>query len=252
MTPLRTDLTSPLLPSTPLGLDERSRLAGKSPIEVAREFESLLLGEMIGAMRKTIPDSGLLESSGANHMLDGVFDQELARSLTGRARLGIAEQIAAQIERRAGGRPAAPVTPVVGSVPEHVLPVAGRVTSGFGERRDPVGGGAEFHAGIDLAAPKGSQVRAIAAGTVSFSGNRGNAGNVVELQHGGGLVTLYAHLDRPLVAAGQKVGAGQVVATVGSTGRTTGPHLHFAVRRYGQAVDPTPLLAPSLARHQEG
>jgi len=245
MNPLRSDLTSPLLPSTPLGVDARSQLAGKSPIEIAREFESMLFAEMISAMRKTVPESGLLQSS-ANHMLDGVFDQQLARSLTGRAHLGIAEQIAAQIERRGGGHASVPGTPGAATPAPGVLPVAGRLTSGFGERRDPLGGGAEFHAGIDLAAPKGSEVHAVAAGTVSFSGKRGSSGNVVEVQHGDGLTTLYAHLDRPLVAAGDKVGAGQVVATVGSTGRATGPHLHFAVRRYGQAVDPASVLTPSL------
>jgi murein DD-endopeptidase MepM/ murein hydrolase activator NlpD len=115
------------------------------------------------------------------------------------------------------------------------------VTSGFGVRRDPITGTRAFHRGIDVAAPRGSAIHAVASGEVTFSGRRGRAGNVVEVRDGD-IVSTYAHVARALVHAGQKVAAGDVLATIGSTGRTTGPHVHFAVTRDGQAVDPAAIL----------
>jgi murein DD-endopeptidase MepM/ murein hydrolase activator NlpD len=123
-----------------------------------------------------------------------------------------------------------------------ILPVAGRLTSGFGARPDPFTGEARFHGGVDLAAPRGTPVRAVAAGEVVFAGRRGRAGNVVEVRHPGGLTTTYAHLERAAVAAGQKVDAGEVLATVGASGRATGPHLHFAAAIDGQPIDPAELF----------
>jgi murein DD-endopeptidase MepM/ murein hydrolase activator NlpD len=122
------------------------------------------------------------------------------------------------------------------------MPVAGRVTSEYGERRDPLTGEADFHAGLDLAAPRGTPVRAAASGTVEFSGRRGDAGNLVEIAHADGTRTRYAHLDSRKVAQGDTVHVGQVLGAVGSTGRSTGPHLHFAVERAGETIDPKPLL----------
>jgi murein DD-endopeptidase MepM/ murein hydrolase activator NlpD len=255
-----------LLPSTPHGVDQERSLRGKPPLEVAREFEAILAAQMIAAMRQTVPSGGLLPASASTRMLEGAFDHELARSITKRGDLGIARQLVHDLEMRAhdvapatatSGRAtgaAAPplvvrpngtaTTPAADAprVAATVRPVDGRVTSRFGVRRDPITGAAEFHAGVDLAAPRGAEVHAVAPGEVIFSGPRGNAGNVVEVRHPGALVTTYAHVDRTLVRAGQKVAAGDVVATVGSTGRTTGPHLHFAVQRAGHPIDPAQVL----------
>ncbi|MBS4025389.1 MAG: peptidoglycan DD-metalloendopeptidase family protein [Clostridia bacterium] len=117
-------------------------------------------------------------------------------------------------------------------------PVNGRVTSGFGFRKSPFGGGREFHNGIDIAAPTGTQVKAAGKGMVVFAGTRVGYGRTVIIDHGYGLKSLYAHNTSLAVKAGQWVEANQVIARVGSTGRSTGPHLHFTVELNGKAVNP--------------
>jgi len=118
-------------------------------------------------------------------------------------------------------------------------PITAQISSGFGWRRNPMGGrGGEFHDGIDLRAPRGTSIRAAGGGTVDFAGWQGGYGNTVIINHGNGITTLYAHNANNLVSAGQRVERGDVIATVGMTGRTTGPHLHFEVRINGTAVNP--------------
>ena len=117
------------------------------------------------------------------------------------------------------------------------------MTSPFGARTSPTTGAQEFHEGIDIGAARGTPIRAAASGTVTFAGQMSGYGNVVILQHAGGLQTRYAHQSAMSVAAGQTVTAGDVIGAVGSTGETTGPHLHFEVRLNGVAVDPAPYLA---------
>jgi murein DD-endopeptidase MepM/ murein hydrolase activator NlpD len=121
-------------------------------------------------------------------------------------------------------------------------PAQGPVVSGFGYRTDPLGGGSGFHAGIDIAAPMGSPIRACRAGKVVIAGWQGGYGNAVVIDHGGGMGTLYGHQSSIAVAPGQVVTAGSVIGFVGSTGRSTGPHLHFEVRLGGNPVDPMPYL----------
>ena len=116
--------------------------------------------------------------------------------------------------------------------------MAGRVTSRFGARRDPLTGARSTHPGVDVGAPAGTPIRAPAGGVVLSAGPRGGYGNAVEIDHGDGLVTLYGHAADLLVSAGDFVEPGQAIATVGSTGRSTGPHLHFEVRQGGRPVDP--------------
>jgi murein DD-endopeptidase MepM/ murein hydrolase activator NlpD len=125
---------------------------------------------------------------------------------------------------------------------EFAVPVDGLLTSDFGIRRDPFTGDEDFHGGVDLAAPRGTPIRVAADGEVVFSGRRGASGNVIVVQHADGVTTSYAHAERALAVAGQEVVAGDVIATVGSSGRSTGPHLHFAARRNGQLIDPRELL----------
>jgi murein DD-endopeptidase MepM/ murein hydrolase activator NlpD len=121
-------------------------------------------------------------------------------------------------------------------------PVRGRVSSGFGYRIHPVHGVGRDHVGLDIAAPAGVRVGAAAGGTVTFAGWRGGYGRLVIVDHGGGLTTRYAHLAGIEVATGTRVRAGATLGTVGSSGVSTGPHLHFEVRRQGVPVDPRPLL----------
>ena len=117
-------------------------------------------------------------------------------------------------------------------------PAQGRVTSGFGWRIHPITRRNELHQGIDIAASSGTTVVAAAAGKVTFSGWNGGYGNLVTIDHGGGIVTRYAHLSKRSVAKGDSISAGQAIGLVGSTGFSTGPHLHFEVRVDGEAVNP--------------
>ena len=116
------------------------------------------------------------------------------------------------------------------------------ISSGFGYRDDPFDGSAAFHAGLDFRGPVGAPIHAAAKGVVSFAGQREGYGNVIEISHGNGLVTRYAHMSAFLSAPGQQVAAGDVIGAIGSTGRSTGPHLHFEVRLNDRAVNPRPFL----------
>ena len=117
-------------------------------------------------------------------------------------------------------------------------PVPGRITSGYGMRRHPILGYTRMHAGIDFHASYGDPIYAAAAGTVAFAGRHGGHGNFVKLDNGGGLGTGYAHMSRIAVSPGQHVRQGQVLGYVGSTGLSTGPHLHYEVYRNGKTVNP--------------
>ncbi len=116
--------------------------------------------------------------------------------------------------------------------------VQGRVTSHFGRRTHPITGDADYHTGVDIHVPSGTAIRASQAGTVLFSGSRGGYGNTVIIKHGNAASSLYAHCERLLVKRGQNVYQGQVIATVGETGRATGPHLHFEIRIDNGNVNP--------------
>lgn len=128
-------------------------------------------------------------------------------------------------------------------------PVDGQleVTSSFGARRDPFYGRLALHTGIDLREDYGSAVRAVAAGTVTIAGPESGYGTLVEIDHGNGYATRYAHLSVASVAVGEKVGAGAAVGQVGTTGRSTGPHLHYEVRIAGEPVDPARYLKLAAA-----
>ncbi len=117
------------------------------------------------------------------------------------------------------------------------------ISSGFGNRRDPFVGSLAFHAGLDFPSPTGTSVMSAGAGTVSFAGHSSGYGNLVEITHPGGIVTRYGHLSKILVREGDTVDTGSVIGKVGSTGRSTGPHLHFEVRRNNSPTDPTRFLA---------
>lgn len=122
-------------------------------------------------------------------------------------------------------------------------PLKGRISSEFGKRVDPFTGAERRHKGLDIAAPAGSVVSAAASGTVKYSGWQEGYGNIVIIGHEGGYETRYAHNSDNMVRKGDAVTAGQPIAKVGSTGRSTGPHLHFEVRRQNTPVDPSDLFA---------
>ena len=133
----------------------------------------------------------------------------------------------------ANGGPAGP-----GEVTDHV-------TSGFGFRNHPITGDHRFHTGVDLRAAEGAPIRAAAEGIVKSAGPRGGYGNAVEIDHGDGTSTLYAHASALLVKEGQRVTKGEPVALVGQTGQATGPHLHFELRHHDRPVDPMAMVLPN-------
>jgi murein DD-endopeptidase MepM/ murein hydrolase activator NlpD len=134
---------------------------------------------------------------------------------------------------------------VLASTPS-LAPVSGFFSDGFGWRRDPIDGSREFHKGVDIVAPNGTPVRAAADGLVTAAGRMAGYGAMIHLAHGYGMGTRYGHLSRLMVVPGQRVKRGDVIGLVGSTGRSTGPHLHYEVFRAGAQIDPRKYLGETL------
>ena len=233
----------------------------------AAELASLFVYQMLAAMRRTVPKSGLLDKGFAHDTYLSLFDQEIARHMARREDLGLTALLQRQLkdadaDRQLPGRPDTalphPSTalharrataidayrqqagPTDGMF---MLPVEGQHTSGFGMRMHPIDHEERLHSGMDIAAPTGTPIQAAAAGQVVFSGTQAGYGNVVVIQHAEGYSTLYAHNTDNLVSVGTTVSQGQPIATVGSTGRSTGPHLHFEVRKDGKQLDPAQFFA---------
>lgn len=123
------------------------------------------------------------------------------------------------------------------------LPYPGKITSTFGHREDPFdGNGVETHKGLDISGPLGSPVKAMAKGEVEFAGKKGGFGNCIILKHGNGFETLYGHLSKILVKVGEPITIGQEIGRIGSTGRSTGPHLHYEVHKNGKKINPQSFL----------
>jgi len=133
---------------------------------------------------------------------------------------------------------------VTGNPTDLMWPVSGQVSSYFGWRPDPNSSGMSLHQGIDIDAPKGTKVASVLSGVVAYVGESPEYGLTVEVQHGGGLSSVYAHLDTIAVKEGQKVNRGDALGTVGATGNATAPHLHFELRKDGLEVDPMTVLPP--------
>lgn len=153
-------------------------------------------------------------------------------------RLGLSLARMAALERGLDGVP-------------QVMPASiDNISSGFGYRSDPFTGHGAMHAGLDFKGAIGAPIHAAAKGLVSFVGQRSGYGNVVEISHGNGLLTRYAHMSKFAAKVGQKVTAGDVIGAIGNTGRSTGPHLHFEVRINGRPVNPRPFLeiAPDVLK----
>jgi murein DD-endopeptidase MepM/ murein hydrolase activator NlpD len=178
----------------------------------------------------------VFDAASVREAAESALEQELGPEAA-RAR---ADGIAFTLALRQAGQP---VPTLLGGIATPIL--GARLSSPFGLRNDPLGGGAGFHSGVDLAARTGTPIRAVADGTVVTAGDCGGYGNCVIIDHGVSLATLYGHQSVVLVAEGQPVVAGQVIGLVGSTGKSTGPHLHFELRLNGIPIDPLLALAPS-------
>jgi murein DD-endopeptidase MepM/ murein hydrolase activator NlpD len=152
---------------------------------------------------------------------------QLAREMT--QRLDSLRELRGHMEERRSVLAATPT----------IWPVTGLVTSGFGYRRSPFTGARELHDGLDISAPHGSPIMAAADGMVAYAGPlSGGYGNVLYIDHGHGFFTFYGHTSQILVAPGARVRRGQIVAQVGNTGMSTGPHVHYSVRNKGVWVNP--------------
>ncbi|HET7754929.1 MAG TPA: peptidoglycan DD-metalloendopeptidase family protein [Anaeromyxobacteraceae bacterium] len=253
-------------PNVPSAEAQRERLR-----EAARSLESMVLKHLVTA-------SGAFKGGdgpGAAIRSD-LFATTLAESLAKGGGIGLAAQLERSlaaveapraeltVEPRSGetsgtsvrwfpastprahglGPPPSPFRPQGPSTTDiaTALPSNGPISSGFGIRSDPFTGAHRHHAGVDFAAPEGSEIRAARPGRVVSSGPRGGYGNAVEIDHGDGVTTLYAHASDLLVHPGDIVEAGQAIGRVGRTGRATGAHLHFEVRHDSRPRDPTRAL----------
>ncbi len=214
---------------------------------LAEQFESMLLAQMLREMKQAMtPDA---EDHGlGGQMMGDAITTEMAMALGRSGSLGLSALVGTALERLdasgveasapdASAGPASPVAPAAAVVPAP-LPGVAAVTSQYGWRTDPLDGRHRFHAGLDLRAAYGQEVRAATEGVVTFAGEKPGYGLVVEVSHGTGLETRYAHLSSAAVSQGEQVRAGDVIARSGRSGRATGPHLHFEVRQHGQPVDP--------------
>ena len=198
---------------------DRSRLR-----EASRALESLVVKQLVTASKAFTGGEGAGSAIRADMFADALADAMVKGGGIGLAR---------QIERSVMPDPA-DATPTPTATP--------RVTSAFGLRHDPFDGHLTRHAGVDLAAQEGEDIRAAAGGVVLRAGARGGYGDAVEIDHGGGVTTLYAHASELLVREGEQVAPGQPIARVGQTGRATGAHLHFELRKGGRPVDPSRAL----------
>jgi murein DD-endopeptidase MepM/ murein hydrolase activator NlpD len=165
-----------------------------------------------------------LPADNASHT-EAVLEETSRRGLLLSGRLGqVEEKLSFQADQLA-------LTPTL-------APAVGVLTAGFGLRSDPFTGAQEFHTGIDISSPTGGRVVAPASGTVVRIGWSNGYGRIVEIAHGFGIRTTYAHLEATRVAEGQRVRRGDLIGLVGSTGRSTGPHLHYEVQVGGRPVNP--------------
>lgn len=178
------------------------------------------------------PDLPSLSPGGVGGPFEPARDETQITSL-----LDDANAVAAAFERFRVARDVAALAPV-----QRPLIGNARISSNFGNRKDPFLKRSAFHAGMDFAAPSGTPVVSAGPGKIIFAGRKSGYGKVVEVQHIGGLVTRYAHLSAYVAKAGQHVEAGTIIAKVGSTGRSTGPHLHFEVRKSDTPVNPAKFL----------
>jgi murein DD-endopeptidase MepM/ murein hydrolase activator NlpD len=231
--------------------------------KVAQEFESVFIAHLLKVMRETIEESGLLEGGFGKSIYTEMFDQEVSLNMARHGTLGISDLLYKNLSvvveskgQQTGDTPASESTPNQPRSPQAYpdeqgtdqksgceisdlqLPVHAPISSAFGLRRDPFSGQTRFHKGLDLAAPEGMKVAAALPGTVLAAGYESGYGNTVTIQHAGGIQTKYGHLASINVKAGDVIASQSTLGTVGNTGHSTGPHLHFEVTRMGNPVDP--------------
>jgi murein DD-endopeptidase MepM/ murein hydrolase activator NlpD len=253
------------LSETPTPAAERAKVA-----ELSQQFEAVLMLQMVQQMRRSLLDeSEQTEGFGAATMQE-TFDSEFSGFLARSGGVGLGAFMTRTLDDRASAaavpvreatanpvsfdlHAARPALPLVASDAAHGggrsadtvdaptsvdLPLATPVTSAYGWRSDPFTGEARFHRGVDLRATYGTEVPAASGGTVVSAGERGTYGNLVVVRDGQGVETRYAHLSATLVKEGDVIAPGTPIGRVGSSGRSSAPHLHFEVLVNGERVDP--------------
>lgn len=215
-------------------IGQTNALQGRGP-EAAEKFEALIIKMMVKEMRSSLPKDGLLQSNGMEMVWD-MFDQEVSQRIAHEGGFGLQDSIGESLAQKM-------------APPIAMMPVEGHITSGYGKRADPFTGVDAHHTGLDIAAPKGTAIRAVKSGVITYSGDKGRSGNTVIIDHGDGTRSSYSHCDKLAAKVGEHVNAGEAVATVGSTGRSTAPHLHFEVWRGSERMDPAVWLAAHQIEH---
>ncbi len=218
--------------------------------EGAQTLESILLKQLL-------QDSGAFHgmSEAGGKIYGEMFCEALANAVAQGGGIGVAKLVEGTFEKGAAAEPTAADGPNVAGeflfdrstkltgTPSDATNVSPpEVSSGFGERIDPINGSHRFHTGVDVAAQEGSPILAAASGVVRRAGRRGGYGNAIEIDNGHGISTLYGHASALKVKEGDSVKTGDTVALVGHTGRATGSHLHFEVRKDGKPIDPKSTL----------
>ncbi|HEY0192842.1 MAG TPA: peptidoglycan DD-metalloendopeptidase family protein [Kofleriaceae bacterium] len=233
----------------------------------AKQLEAFFLRQMLTEARPQ--GGGALDGGFAGDTFKQMLDDAMADKMSAAGGVGMAKMFASQLGKGepptaaptadatlpatpiagapvAPGTPGTPITPITpithDGIPHFIVPVVGRPSSGYGMRHDPIKHEDINHPGFVLAAPTGTEVDAAAAGTITHAGPAGTYGNLVTVSHGNGVETRYAHLSAVDVKVGDTVQPGQDVGKVGTTGYSTGPHLHFEVRKDGKPIDPAPLI----------
>lgn len=229
--------------------------------KACKDFESVFTYELLKSMRKTIDKCELFHGGQGEEIYESLLDQELAKNMSGYGGNSLSELLYRQLSRldsssqegqeaqrtiQSGYGSLMPLRPQTGCRSGSVTaaeskpawPLKPVISSRFGLRKDPFTSETRLHSGVDIKAEKGTSVKAAMSGKVVMSCKMPDYGNVVAVDHGQGIVTVYAHNEKNMVKAGDQVEKGDVIGRVGSTGRSTGPHLHFEVRKNGVKIDP--------------
>ena len=230
------------------------------PAVAASQLEAFFVRQFLAQAKPQTP--GMLDGGFAGDTFRDMLDGAMADSIADSGGIGLAATFEAALGGEPGALVARPHGPTLVDSLDHQRalgsiggggvmqrPAAGRFSSGFGARIDPIDKTktSDFHPGLDIAAPKGAPVVAAAGGEVIHAGPAGTYGNLIAVRQPDGTETRYAHLAAVDVKVGDKIAAGTHLGAVGSTGRSTGPHLHFEVRKAGKAVDPRPFLEAASA-----
>ncbi len=216
--------------------------------KACRDFEAVFTYQLLKSMRRTIEKCDLFHGGQGEDIYESMLDQELSKDLAGIGSSSLGNLLYQQLRTGPSGE-VDPVTVVHGDgweSPQWPLS-SQRISSVFGWRKHPLSGRDQFHRGLDLPANAGTAIRASLSGRVIRSEYQDGYGNLVELDHGHGFSTLYAHNQVNLVEVGAWVKRGSPLARVGSSGQVTGSHLHFEVKREGRYLDPQRFLGSGEA-----